>query len=135
MATRLFWLAYNLPICVIFAVVAGTMLQRLLRMGPARFARADGGAVVAWTFGAIALYLRLVAPAIAASGHLVWLPMLTLQARHYHLPRWFVWGAAGFTLICLVLKFTVMSVRSGVEGIAIGLPLAALVWFTHQRPK
>ncbi len=125
-------LAYNLPMFFIFVVLAADLLWRAWRLGLGSFLAEHGGTVLAWAIGFVILYCRLVEKSLVASGHMSWLPMLTVQAYLYDFPKWFVGFSAAFTLLCLLLKLTVMGARSGIEGTAIGLVLAALVWFSFQ---
>jgi hypothetical protein len=128
-------IVYNAPMFFIFGVLLIDLAWRAVRLGPLPFLTAHAGTLLAWTLGCGVLYLRLVTKSIEASGHMAWLPMLTVQAYLYDYPKWFVTGSAAFTLFCLLLKLTVMGARSGIEGTLVGLLLSALLLLNRTAPR
>ena len=127
-------LAYNLPVFFLFLVVASALAIRLGRLGPSRFVRTHFAALLIWGIGLLVLYLRLVAKTVEISGHLAWLPLLTVQTWVLGLPSWV--GAVGVaaTLSAAYLKFAVFQGPSGAPGLMVGLVLAGALAITATRP-
>src|SRR5262249_49602750 len=73
-------IAYNGPIAFIFLTLVLDLVLRARRLGLPAFLRAHGTTLVVWLLGAAVLYLRLVSKSIEVSGHIAWLPLLTVQA-------------------------------------------------------
>ena len=128
-------LAYNLPVFFLFLVVASAFAIRLGRLGPRRFVQSHFPALAVWSIGLVVLYLRLVAKTVEISGHLAWLPLLTVQTWVLGLPSWV--GAVGVaaTLSAAYLKFAVFQGPSGAPGLAIGLLLAGALALTTPASR
>ena len=117
-------LLYNLPIAFLFLVVFACLLVKAARLGPAAFLKAHGASVVIWIVGLAVLYLRLVSKSLEVSGHLAWLPVLTLQTWLLGLPLWISILGVAATASVAYLKFAVFQGPSGGPGLLVGLVLA-----------
>jgi hypothetical protein len=126
-------LLYNLPIAFVFLVIGTCLTIRVIRMGLPRFLTREAGSVLLWIVGFGVLYLRLVSKELEVSGHLAWLPMLTVQAWLLGLPGWFVAVGVGATASAAYLKFMVFQGPSGGPGLAIGVALAGAIYLASRR--
>jgi hypothetical protein len=117
-------LLYNLPIAFLSLVVFACLLVKVARLGPARFLNAQGPTVVVWVVGLGVLYLRLVSKSLEVSGHLAWLPVLTVQSWLLGLPLWISVLGVAATASAAYLKFAVFQGPSGGPGLIVGLVLA-----------
>ena len=117
-------LLYNAPVAFLFLVLLAHMAIRALRLGVTSFLRLFGGTLLIWVVGAIILYLRLVSKSLEVSGHLAWLPLLTVQSWLHGFPSWVV--ALGVLSIAsaLYLKLAVFQGPSGIPGLVAGVLLA-----------
>ena len=120
-------LLYNLPIALLFLVVLACLCVRAARLGPAQFLREHWAALAVWVVGFGILYLRLVSKSVEVSGHLAWLPFLTVQAWALGLPLWLVGLGLVGTVTTGYLKFAVFQGPSGVPGVVAGLLLALAI--------
>ena len=121
-------LSYNGPIAFLFLVLAADLVLLLMSR---QSVSGDAGTLILWGVAAVLLFLRLGAKSIEASGHMVWLPLLTTQAWLYRFPRWFILLGIVSTLWALGLKLLVFRGPSGVPGTILGLALAAALVAVH----
>jgi hypothetical protein len=117
-------LLYNAPVAFLFLVLLTHMGVRAAHLGFTRFVRVFGGTLALWAVGAVILYLRLVAKTIEVSGHMVWLPLLTVQTWLQGFPSWVVILGVLSTVGALYLKLAVFQGPSGVPGLVAGALLA-----------
>jgi hypothetical protein len=122
-------LLYNLPIALLFLVHVAHLVIKVFRMGPSAFLRRYAGILAVWTTGGVILYLRLISKSLEVSGHLAWLPLLTLQAWMEGLSVWLTALGVAATLSAAYLKFVVFQGPSGVPGLLVGLLLALALAF------
>jgi hypothetical protein len=114
------------------AVLFGTALWTALAAAyavasPAAFVRQHSTTVIVWAVGLGVLYLRLVSKSLEVSGHLTWLPLLTVQAWLLGLPMWI--GLLGLAALgsAAYLKFAVFQGPSGGPGLVVGLVLSTVL--------
>jgi hypothetical protein len=117
-------MAYNGPIAFIFLTLVFDLGLRARRLGLPAFLRAHRTTLTLWALGAGILYLRLVSKSIEVSGHIAWLPLLTVQAWLHGLPRWFLVFSLLSTGVALYLKLAVFRGPSGIPGLVVGSALA-----------
>jgi hypothetical protein len=128
-------LLYNAPIGFIFLVLLAHMTLKLLQLGPLQFLRANVVLVALWVVGAALLYLRLISKSVEVSGHLAWLPLLTVQLWVSAFPRWMITIGIISTLSVIYLKFAIFRGPSGLPGLIAGVILAAaLVLLRSKTP-
>ena len=128
-------LLYNLPIAFLFLVVCACLLVRAVRLGPAQFLKLHGATVVVWVVGLAVLYLRLVSKSLEVSGHLAWLPVLTVQSWLLGLPLWISVLGVAATASAAYLKFAVFQGPSGGPGLIVGLVLAMGLAISSRAPR
>jgi len=124
---------YNAPVAFLFSVLCVYLLLQVGRLGVFDFGRSYGGTVLVWFAGLCVLYLRLVSRSLEVSGHLAWLPMLTLQAWLLGFPIWLVATGGGATLLAAYMKFAVFRGPSGVPGLITGALLAGSLFLLQRR--
>lgn len=117
-------MAYNGPIAFIFLTLAFDLLLRAWRLGVPAFLCAHRTTLILWALAAAVLYLRLVGKSIEVSGHIAWLPLLTVQAWLHGLPRWFLVFSILSTGVAFYLKLAVFRGPSGIPGAVVGSILA-----------
>lgn len=117
-------MAYNGPIAFIFLTLVFDLLLRAWRLGVPAFFRAHRTTLTLWALGVAVLDLRLVSKSIEVSGHMAWLPLLTVQAWLHGLPRWFLVFSLLSTGVAFYLKLAVFRGPSGIPGAVVGAILA-----------
>lgn len=120
-------LVYNAPIALLFLVLAAEVAICFINQGVRRTLAERGPMVALWLVGLVLLFLRLGTPRIEVSGHMVWLPMLTVQSLLLRFPAWLTGVGVAGTLIAAWLKFAVFRGPSGVPGLLVGTTLALLL--------
>lgn len=125
---------YNAPIAFLFLVLLTFMALEVIRLGVPTFVREHGAVIALWLAGGVILYLRLISKSIEVSGHMAWLPLLTVQLWVFRFPTWVIVIGAAATASAIYLKFALFRGPSGVPGIIAGAIFAlALVALTRAR--
>jgi hypothetical protein len=127
-------LLYNAPIAFVFLVLLAHLAVQAYRVGFTRFARAELWTLLIWALGGVVLYLRLVARSLEVSGHMAWLPLLTVQSVLSGFPVWFSIFAGLATVGALYMKIEQFRGPSGLPGAVVGLMLALALVLASRRP-
>lgn len=127
-------LSYNGPIAYVFLTLVFDLALRAWRLGLPEFLRAHRTTLTLWALGVAVLYLRLVSKSIDVSGHITWLPLLTVQAWLHGLPRWFLVFSLLSTAVAFYLKLFEFRGPSGIPGAVVGSVLA-LALLSASRTK
>jgi hypothetical protein len=126
-------LLYNAPIAFVFLVLFAHLAVQAYRLGLTTFVRLRHWTLLIWLAGGVVLYLRLVAKNLEVSGHMAWLPLLTVQSVLSGFPMWFSIVAGFATITALYMKMALFRGPSGVPGTVVGLILACALVVAARR--
>jgi hypothetical protein len=126
-------LLYNAPIAFVFLVLLAHLGVEAYRLGFTRFIRVRLWTLLVWLAGAVVLYFRLVAKSLEVSGHMAWLPLLTVQSMVSGFPVWFSTFAGFATITALYMKLAMFRGPSGLPGLVVGLMLAFALVVAARR--
>ncbi len=116
-------LAYDVPISLVFAVLAVEILLSLRALP----LQENAPYLIVWTLGLAQLVLRVGLDAIEVSGHMTWLVLMLTHVVLRGLPRWFLAAVAAVFLQCAAINFFVFPrAASGVNGLLLGAALSAV---------
>lgn len=123
-------LAYNIPITLVFLVLAADLAVATCKRG----FRSQFPYLIVWGIGLLLLVLRVGFDAIPVSGHMTWLVLMVTHCILRGLPRWLTCLAFLTLLQAAYFNFVLFPQQvSGAWGLVAGLVLSSLLFWIVRR--